>query len=80
MFERTLLPRRRGFVRDRPGNPKAHGHAEDSEGSAVEQEARTVSRGRAARTPFVALGGVATVVWLAVGLIALAAILVWWLV
>jgi hypothetical protein len=52
----------------------------DSEGSAVEQEARTVSRGRAARTPFVVLGSVAAVVWLAAGLIVVAAILVWWLV
>jgi hypothetical protein len=56
------------------------GSPRDSEGSAVEQEARTVSRGRASRTPFVVLGSVATVVWLAAGLIVLAAILVWWLV
>ena len=56
------------------------GSPRDAEGSPVEQEARTVSRGRAARTPFVVLGSVAAVVWLAAGLIVLVALLVWWLV
>jgi hypothetical protein len=47
--------------------------------SAVEKEAQTVARGRATRTPFVALGGVAAVAWLAAGLLVLVIFLIIWL-
>jgi hypothetical protein len=46
------------------------------EPGSVEQ---TVGRGRAWSTPFVLVGGVATIVWLAAGIVTLAALLVWWL-
>jgi hypothetical protein len=41
---------------------------------------KRVARGRAASTPFVLLGGVATVIWAAVAVISLAVLLTWWLV
>ena len=47
------------------------------EGDSVED---VVRRGRWAGTPFVALGSVAAVVWLAVALVAGAVLLIWWLV
>ncbi len=49
--------------------------AEDE--SRAASEVRTVARGRAARTPFVAMAGVAAVVWVVAGLIALAVLLIW---
>jgi hypothetical protein len=45
--------------------------------SRAASEVRTVARGRAARTPFVAMAGVAAVVWVVAGLIALAVLLIW---
>jgi hypothetical protein len=46
--------------------------------SVVEKEARTVARGRATRTPFVALGAVAATVWLAAGaIVVLLFVLIW---
>jgi hypothetical protein len=46
------------------------------EGDSVED---VVRRGRWSGTPFVALGSVAVVLWLAVAVVAGAALLVWWL-
>lgn len=40
----------------------------------------SVARGRSPATPFVLLGGVATLVWLAVAVVSLAVLLTWWLV
>jgi hypothetical protein len=55
--------------------------ANDANGnSAAEKEARTVARGRATRTPFVALGAVAATVWLAAGAIVLLLFLLIWLI
>jgi hypothetical protein len=51
----------------------------EEEESLAQSEARIVAEGRATRTPFVAMAGVAAVVWIAAGLIALAVLLVWWL-
>jgi hypothetical protein len=48
--------------------------------SAAEKEARTVARGRATRTPFVALGAVAATVWVAAGAIVLLLFLLIWLI
>ncbi len=53
---------------------------ERSDKSAVEKKARTVARGRATRTPFVALGAVAGVVWLAAGVLVLVLFLIIWLI
>ncbi|HEY7380928.1 MAG TPA: hypothetical protein VH572_06935 [Gaiella sp.] len=39
----------------------------------------TVARGREAKTPFALLGGVAAVLWTAVGIVSAAALLIWWL-
>jgi hypothetical protein len=47
--------------------------------ASAESEARAVARGKAARTPFVALATVATVVWLTAGLVTAAVLLIWWL-
>lgn len=46
------------------------------EGESVED---VVRRGRWSGTPFVALGGVALVIWATVALVAGIALLVWWL-
>jgi hypothetical protein len=47
--------------------------------ASAESEARAVARGKAGRTPFVALATVATVVWLTAGLVTAAVLLIWWL-
>jgi len=41
---------------------------------------KTVARGKSPATPFLLLGGVSLVVFAAVAVVALAALLVWWLV
>jgi hypothetical protein len=41
------------------------------------ETAREVARGRSARTPFLALGSVALVVWLTAALIATVVVLLW---
>jgi hypothetical protein len=46
---------------------------------ATDSTEEAVARGRASETPFVLLGGVATVIWLVVALVVGAALLVWWL-
>lgn len=40
----------------------------------------SVARGRSPAPPLVLLGGVATVVWVAVAVVSLAVLLTWWLV
>jgi hypothetical protein len=42
--------------------------------------AEELARGRSPATPFVLLGSVAFAVWSAVAVVALAAVLIWWLV
>jgi hypothetical protein len=54
-------------------------HDEDGE-SPVVKEAEVVARGRAARTPFIAIGSVALLVWAAAALLTLVLFLVIWLV
>jgi len=51
----------------------------DERVSATDSTEEAVARGRATETPFVLLGSVATVIWLVVGLVVAAALLVWWL-
>ena len=50
----------------------------EHEDSTVAHEARVVSRGRAARTPFVALGGVAAIVWAFAGILTIALLVLIW--
>jgi hypothetical protein len=38
-----------------------------------------LARGRAARTPFVLLGGMALAIWAVVAVVAVAVLLLWWL-
>jgi len=45
----------------------------------AESETRAVARGKAARTPFVALATVAAAVWVLAGVITASVLLVWWL-
>jgi hypothetical protein len=59
--------------------PEARDESEAEETSPVLEEAQVVARGRAARTPFVALGGVAVVVWTVAGLLAAALLVLMWL-
>ena len=73
-------------MRDRQREDELHRVAQDEEEegkagreSGVETEARTVARGKAARTPFVLLASVAGVVWLFVALLSGVILLVWWL-
>ncbi len=72
-------------MRDRQREDELHRVAQDEEDgtgsreSGVESEARTVARGKAARTPFVLLASVAGVVWLFVALLSGVVLLVWWL-
>ena len=40
---------------------------------------KTVVRGRSAGAPFVLLGGVALAIWVVVGVVAAALLLLWWL-
>ena len=51
----------------------------DERAPATDSTEEAVARGRASETPFVLLGSVATVIWLVVGLVVAAALLVWWL-
>ena len=51
----------------------------DERAPATDSTEEAVARGRATETPFVLLGSVATVIWLVVGLVVAAALLVWWL-
>ena len=53
--------------------------ARDERPPATDSTEEAVARGRASETPFVLLGSVATVIWLVVGLVVAAALLVWWL-
>ena len=53
--------------------------ARDERAPATDSTEEAVARGRASETPFVLLGSVATVIWLVVGLVVAAALLVWWL-
>ena len=51
----------------------------DERAPATDSTEGAVARGRASETPFVLLGSVATVIWLVVGLVVAAALVVWWL-
>jgi hypothetical protein len=53
--------------------------ARDERVPAADSTEEAVARGRASETPFVLLGGVATVIWIVVGLVVAVALLVWWL-
>lgn len=73
-------------MRDRQREDELHRVAqEEEEGKAgresgVESEARTVARGKAARTPFVLLASVAGVVWLFAALLSgMILLIIWWL-
>jgi hypothetical protein len=44
-----------------------------------DDEVREVARGRSTRTPFLLLGSVAATVWGVAALIAVVALLIWWL-
>jgi len=58
-------------------------HEDDSTtevGKTVAEVEKTVARGKSPSTPFLVLGGVSLVVFAAVAVVALAALLVWWLV
>jgi hypothetical protein len=57
--------------------PVRHEPPEEERPASPESEVRTVARGKATRTPFVALASVATVVWLVAGLITAAVLLIW---
>jgi hypothetical protein len=59
--------------------PRQREDGSDDESPAADVE-RTLAEGRSAATPFVLLGSVAFVVWGAAALVALVALLVWWLV
>lgn len=59
-------------------SPSAETEPSEAPASA-EPETRAVARGKAARTPFVALATVAAVVWVLAGVITAAVLLVWWL-
>lgn len=45
----------------------------------AEPTEKALARGRAAGTPFVLLGGVATTIWIVLALVAGAVLVVWWL-
>lgn len=73
-------------MRDRQREDELHRVAQEEEKkkkagreSGVETEARTVARGKAARTPFVLLASVAGVVWLFGALLSGVILLIWWL-
>ena len=53
--------------------------ARDERMPGADSTEEAVARGRASETPFVLLGGVATVIWIVVGLVVAVALLVWWL-
>ena len=53
--------------------------ARDERLPATDSTEEAVARGRASETPFVLLGSVATMIWLVLGLVVAAALLVWWL-
>lgn len=52
---------------------------EESRPEREESLEQALARGRAPATPFVLLGSVAAIVWAAVALVTVAALLVWWL-
>lgn len=56
---------------------EGHDAAEPDDAASAETN---VARGRSPATPFVLLGSVAAVVWAAVAIVSLAALLIWWLV
>jgi hypothetical protein len=56
--------------------PNRNGEHEESR---VVEEAQVVARGRASRTPFVALGGVAIIAWTVAGLLTVALLALMWL-
>ena len=58
--------------------PKRRDQDEREEDSPVAEEAKVVARGRATRTPFVALGGVAAVVWAFAGVLTVALLVLIW--
>jgi hypothetical protein len=58
-------------------HPTDEDDREPEDESRAASEIRTVARGRATRTPFVAMAGVAAVVWVVAGLIALVVLLIW---
>jgi len=74
-------------MRDRQREDELHRVAQEEEKkkkkagreSGVETEARTVARGKAARTPSVLLASVAGVVWLFGALLSGVILLIWWL-
>jgi hypothetical protein len=54
--------------------------SESPEEHKTTEVAEELARGRSPATPFVLLGSVAFAVWSAVAVVALAAVLIWWLV
>jgi hypothetical protein len=58
--------------------PKRRDEYERDDESPVAREAKAVSRGRATRTPFVALGGVAAAVWAFAGILTIALLVLIW--
>jgi len=52
----------------------------DAPSAPTRKTEKVVARGRAARTPFVLLGGVALAIWTVVAIVAIALLAVWWLV
>jgi hypothetical protein len=64
---------------DDAASDDAASDARDERTPATDSTEEAVARGRASETPFVLLGSVASVIWLVVGLVVAAALLVWWL-
>ena len=46
----------------------------------IEREVREAARGESARTPALVIGGVGAVIAVVVGIVAVAAVLIWWLI
>ena len=46
----------------------------------IEREVREAARGESARTPALVIGGVGVVIAVVVGIVAIAALLIWWLI
>ena len=46
----------------------------------LQREAREAARGESARTPALVIGGVGVVIAVVVGIVAIAALLIWWLI
>jgi hypothetical protein len=59
---------------------RARAESESPDERKTTEVAEELARGRSPATPFVLLGSVAFAVWSAVAVVALAAVLIWWLV